>query len=179
MAENRDSLRGAQYRISGLLVPESDANAYAPPREEAPRQSIDSFAILLGWRLAYVYSHPDGLDIPGFDTLLLPDRRRPEDKDELKAQLQAVASVVDQFGLVRSAEAVQALVTTAGQIRSSPGSLTLFRDELRRCHSTIIRELWARREALGKAYELGIALLARIVHEAAAAPMVGAAWLSA
>jgi hypothetical protein len=113
-----------------------------------------SAALLLGWRVAELYALVDDTGEPASDTLL-PSHGSLEPADQLELQLCAAAGDARRAGVTAKDAALDDLVSSARAAAASPTTAEVFRARLRRRHIEVQKDLWARDEALGKAYELG------------------------
>ena len=113
-----------------------------------------SAALLLGWRVAELYALVDDTGEPASDTLL-PSHGSLEPADQLELQLCAAAGDARRAGVTAKDAALDDLVSSARAAADSPAAAEVFRARLRRRHIEVQKDLWARDEALGKAYELG------------------------
>lgn len=117
-----------------------------------------SCALDLGWRIAEIYALADdadaSIDEPLADTLL-PLHDSLERGDQLELQVRAAAGDARRAKIADCATSLEALIPDARAAGSSAQRCEDFRKKLRGCHIAIDKELWARREADGKAYELG------------------------
>ena len=111
-------------------------------------------ALLLGWRVAELYALVDDTGEPASDTLL-PSHGSLEPADQLELQLCAAAGDARRAGVTAKDAALDDLVSSARAAAASPAAAEVFRARLRRRHIEVQKDLWARDEALGKAYELG------------------------
>lgn len=117
-----------------------------------------SCALDLGWRIAEIYALADdanaSVDEPLGDALL-PLHDSLERGDQLELQVRAAAGDARRAKIPDCASALEALIPDARAAGGSTQRCEDFRKNLRDCHIAIDKELWARREADGKAYELG------------------------
>jgi hypothetical protein len=111
-------------------------------------------ALLLGWRVAELYALVDDTGEPAGDTLL-PAHGSLEPADQLELQLCAAAGDARRAGVTAKDAALDDLVSSARAAAGSPAAAEVFRARLRRRHIEVQKDLWARDEAFGKAYELG------------------------
>ena len=111
-------------------------------------------ALLLGWRVAELYALVDDTGEPAGDTLL-PAHGSLEPADQLELQLSAAAGDARRAGVTAPTAALDDLVSSARAAAGSAAAGEVFRVRLRRRHVALQKDLWARDEALGKAYELG------------------------
>jgi hypothetical protein len=111
-------------------------------------------ALLLGWRVAELYALVDDTGEPAGDTLL-PAHGSLEPADQLELQLCAAAGDARRAGVTAKAAALDDLISSARAAAGSAAAGEVFRAKLRRRHIELQKDLWARDEALGKAYELG------------------------
>ena len=111
-------------------------------------------ALLLGWRVAELYALADDTGEPASDTLL-PSHGSLEPADQLELQLCAAAGDARRAGVTAKDAALDDLVSSARAAADSTAAAEVFRACLRRRHIEVQKDLWARDEALGKAYELG------------------------
>lgn len=111
-------------------------------------------AVVLGWRVAELYSRVDDLGDSASDSLLPAHGSLPPD-DQLELQLRAAAGDAERAGVSSKAASLQDLVGCARDTCDADGLHEPFRDQLRTCHIEINKDLWAVSEARGKAYELG------------------------
>ena len=119
----------------------------------APDASLTA-ALLLGWRVSELYALADDTGEPASDTLL-PSHGSLEPADQLELQLCAAAGDARRAGVTAKDAALDDLVSSARAAAASPAAAEVFRARLRRRHIEVQKDLWARDEALGKAYELG------------------------
>ena len=111
-------------------------------------------ALLLGWRVAELYALVDDTGVPAGDTLL-PAHGSLEPADQLELQLSAAAGDARRAGVTAETAALDDLVSSARAAAGSVAAGEVFRARLRRRHVALQKDLWARDEALGRAYELG------------------------
>jgi hypothetical protein len=114
-------------------------------------------ALLLGWRVAELYALVDDTGEPAGDTLL-PGHGSLEAADQLELQLCAAAGDARRAGVTARGAALGELVSSARAAAVSVAAGEVFRARLRQRHVELQKDLWARDEALGKAYELGSGL---------------------
>jgi hypothetical protein len=126
----------------------------AAPVGTEPEEGRLSAALLLGWRIAELYAQVDDTGEPLNDTLL-PAHQSLAPEDQLELQLRAAAGDARRVGLASQGAALERLVQYARGAPSSPQKAELFRRQVRSRHVELDKELWARDEAAGKAYELG------------------------
>jgi hypothetical protein len=111
-------------------------------------------ALLLGWRVSELYALVDDTGEPVGDTLL-PAHESLEPADQLELQLWAAAGDARRAGVGTKGSSLEDLVSGARAAAGSAAAAEVFRARLRRRHIELQKDLWARDEALGKAYELG------------------------
>jgi hypothetical protein len=111
-------------------------------------------ALVLGWRVAKLYARADDTGEPADDTLL-PAHGSLAPADQLELQLCAAAGDARRAGVTAKAAALDDLVAGARAAAGSAADGEAFRARLRDCHIALQKDLWARDEALGRAYELG------------------------
>lgn len=111
-------------------------------------------AVVLGWRVAELYSRVDDLADSASDTLLPAHGSLPP-ADQLELQLRAAAGDAHRAGVSSKAASLQDLVASARDTCDADDLHAPFREQLRTCHIEINKDLWAVGEARGKAYELG------------------------
>ncbi|MGH2985260.1 MAG: hypothetical protein ACRDLO_01060 [Solirubrobacterales bacterium] len=111
-------------------------------------------AFQLGWRVAELYAQVNDPGEPSNDTLL-PAHQSLEPKDQLELQLRAAAGDARRAGIPARAHMLEQLVPYARRAPHSSEAAEAFRTEVRNCHVELSKELWARDEAAGRAYELG------------------------
>lgn len=111
-------------------------------------------AVVLGWRVAELYSRVDDLGDSASDTLLPAHGSLPP-ADQLELQLRAAAGAAERAGVGSKAASLQDLVASARDTGDADDLHAPFREQVRTCHIEINKELWAMSEALGTAYELG------------------------
>ncbi len=111
-------------------------------------------ALLLGWRVAELYALVDDTGEPAGDTLL-PAHGSLEPPDQLELQLCAAAGDARRAGVSAKGAALDDLVSSARAATGSAPAVGVFRARLRQRHIELQKDLWARDEALGTAYELG------------------------
>jgi hypothetical protein len=137
--------------------------AAAPDVEPEPGDSSPVvLALELGWRLAELYAElEDPLHAVGEVEAVpacLPAVETMPNGDQLEVQVRAAASLAYRLKATSHGHEILAL---AGAVHATCGSrpetLTV-RGRLRECHSKLIKELWFKHEAQGKAYELGTSL---------------------
>jgi hypothetical protein len=146
-----------------------------PPDDSAPDLVVapdvepargDSSAVVLalelGWRLAVLYADlEDPLHAVGeVETVpaCLPAVETMPNGDQLEVQVRAAASLAYRLKATSHGDEILAL---AGAVHVTCGSrreTLAVRGRLRECHSKLIKELWFKHEAQGKAYELGTSL---------------------
>jgi hypothetical protein len=161
-------------------LPEPDPPEHAISVEPPPRDvSPVVLALELGWRLAVLYAdlerplHAVGeIDavpacLPAVETMPNPD--------QLEVQVRAAASLAFQLKATERAHEILAL---ASDVHAKQREAHSIRGRLRICHSALIKELWFKQEAQGKAYELGTSIFdswnrVRLASCAGAARTVG------
>jgi hypothetical protein len=111
-------------------------------------------ALVLGWRVAKLYARVDDTGEPAADTLL-PGHDSLDPADQLELQLSAAAGDARRAGVTAKAAALDDLVSSARAAARSAAAGEVFRARLRQRHVELQKDLWARDEALGRAYELG------------------------
>ena len=111
-------------------------------------------AVVLGWRVAELYSRVDDLGDSANDTLL-PAHGSLPGADQLELQLRAAAGDARRAGVMSKSASLQDLARFARDAADDDHLHVAFREQLRTCHIEINKDLWAASEALGKAYELG------------------------
>jgi hypothetical protein len=111
-------------------------------------------AVVLGWRVAELYSRVDDLGVSACDTLLPAHGSLPP-ADQLELQLRAAAGDAERAGVTSKSASLQGLVDLARDSADADHLHLAFREQLRTCHIEINKDLWSVSEALGKAYELG------------------------
>ena len=114
-------------------------------------------AIRLGWRVAELFASIDDPGRPSSDTLL-PAHGGLDRDDQLELQLRAAAGDALRAGATSPGASPCALVERLRGMPVSPEATDGFRRELRSCHVELQKDLWAKDEAIGKAYELGNSL---------------------
>jgi hypothetical protein len=128
------------------------------PREERPLSQLHesdlAAAVVLGWRVAELYSRVDDLGDSASDTLLPAHASLPP-ADQLELQLRAAAGDAKRAGVTSKSASLEDLVPLARDTAEGDDPDCAFRGQLRACHIEINKDLWAMSEALGKAYELG------------------------
>jgi hypothetical protein len=122
--------------------------------EEAPKDEALAAAVALGWRVAELYSL---VDDPGDRTqdTLLPAHSSLAPGDQLELQIRAAQGEAARAGVTSEEASLGPLVAVAHETAGDSGTHEAFREQLRARHVEISKELWARGEAFGKAYELG------------------------
>ena len=124
-------------------------------KDTAQRQDDDlAAAVALGWRVAELYSLVDDPGQRSCDTLL-PAHGSLEPADQLELQLRAAAGDAGRAGVTSEPASLVSLISVARKTGNREHPREAFREQLRACHVEINKDLWARSEALGKAYELG------------------------
>jgi hypothetical protein len=78
--------------------------------------------------------------------------------DQLEVQVRAAASLAFQLKATERGEEILALARDVHGTCGSRREAHSARARLRNCHSKLIKELWFRQEAQGKAYELGTSI---------------------
>jgi hypothetical protein len=111
-------------------------------------------AVVLGWRVAELYSRVDDLGDRSSDTLLPAHGSLPP-ADQLELELRAAAGDAKRAGVTSKSASLAELVDFARETAGDDDLHEAFRQQLRECHIEINKDLWAVSEALGKAYELG------------------------
>ena len=119
-------------------------------RQEAPLTA----ALQLGWRVAELYALVNDPGKSSSDTLL-PGHASLGPEDQLQLQLRAAAGDASRRGNRLEGESARAPSARCPQGTGSAGAAEEFRAKIRDCHIEISKELWARDEAAGTAYELG------------------------
>jgi hypothetical protein len=111
-------------------------------------------AFQLGWRVAELYALVNDPGEPSDDTLL-PAHDSLGPGDQLQLQLRAAAGDARRAGIAAKADELEALLPDAAEAPASAEASEQFRARIRSFHIDISKELWARDEGAGKAYELG------------------------
>jgi hypothetical protein len=111
-------------------------------------------AVQLGWRVAELYAQVNDTGEPSNDTLL-PAHGSLEPEDQLQLQVRAAAGDARRAGIVSKEADVERLLSYARKAPSSSEAAEVFRCQVRKCHVELSKDLWARDESAGKAYELG------------------------
>jgi hypothetical protein len=111
-------------------------------------------AFELGWRVAELYAQVDDTGEPASDTLL-PSHQSLEPDDQLELQLRAAAGDARRAGIGARAATLERLAPGARSAPDSRRAADDFRRDVRDCHIELSKDLWAREEAAGRAYELG------------------------
>ena len=111
-------------------------------------------AVQLGWRVAELYAQVNDTGEPSNDTLL-PAHGSLEPEDQLQLQVRAAAGDARRAGIVSKEADVERLLSYARKAPTSPEAAEGFRCQVRKCHVELSKDLWARDESAGKAYELG------------------------
>ena len=137
-----------------ITPPLGTADDSALARSAAADDSPLTYALNLGWRIAHLYALADDFEAGVGDTLL-PLHHSLAPGDQLELQLRAAAGDARRAEIPERAAALDALAPLALAAAESTEHREEFRSQLRCCHIAIDKELWARREADGKAYELG------------------------
>ena len=119
-------------------------------RQEAPLTA----ALQLGWRVAELYALVNDPGKSSSDTLL-PGHASLGPEDQLQLQLRAAAGDASRAGIVSKGDELERLLPDARKAPGSADAAEEFRAKIRDCHIEISKELWARDEAAGTAYELG------------------------
>ena len=125
--------------------------------EQSPTRSEEgelAAAVALGWRVAELYSLVDDPGESSQDTLL-PTHGSLAPADQLELQLRAAAGDAKRAGVTSERASLMAWVDFARLAADNDQLNEEFRSKLRCCHIEINKDLWARSEALGTAYELG------------------------
>jgi hypothetical protein len=118
-------------------------------------------ALDLGWRLAALFAEtkrPPAADDDGRPRPQLPAVDRLPETDRLELYIRAAASVARRMEACVRADEIESLVDLSHKLREHPDKAEALRARLYECHTTLTKELWARREACGKAFELGTSL---------------------
>lgn len=144
MAELAESILEQNQQEAGTAVRRSRL------AQEAPLTA----AFQLGWRVAELYALVNDPGEPSDDTLL-PSHESLGPGDQLQLQLRAAAGDARRAGIAAKADELEALLPDAGEAPSSTEAAEHFRARIRSFHIDISKELWARDEGAGKAYELG------------------------
>jgi hypothetical protein len=135
----------------------------APAEEPEPRDTSPvALALELGWRLAVLYAeleHP----LPAFGEVkavraCLPTVEKMSRGDRLEVQVRAAASLAFQLKAGAHGDELLALATDIHATSGSRREARAIRARLRDCHNNLVKELWFKHEAQGKAYELGTSL---------------------
>ena len=111
-------------------------------------------AVELGWRLAELYALVDDTGKPADDTLL-PAHASLDPADQLELQVRAAAGDARRAGITSKATSLERLVPCSREAHESDHNAEEFRRQLLDRHVELQKDLWARDEAAGKAYELG------------------------
>lgn len=116
----------------------------------------DDFAVAigLGWRIAELNSRVDDLGECSDDTLL-PVHSTLAPADQLELQLRTAAGFAKRLGGECDPALLERLARLGRESVDDPGRQEAYRAEVRGWHVAIIKDLWSRNEALGRAYELG------------------------
>jgi hypothetical protein len=119
-------------------------------------------ALELGWRLATLYAdlqqpvHAVGrvsaapACLPAVETMPTGDQR--------EVQVRAAASLAYRLRAGAHADEILALADAVRGARRSRNATVVLRRRLGTCHAKLVKELWFKHEAQGKAYELGTSL---------------------
>jgi hypothetical protein len=157
----------ASERLHPLPDPESpdphELLAAAPEVEPEPGDTSPVVVALeLGWRLAVLYADLENpLHAVGEVEAVpacLPAVETMPNGDQLEVQVRAAASLAYRLKATSHGDEILDL---AGAVHATCGSrreTVAVRGRLRECHSKLIKELWFKHEAQGKAYELGTSL---------------------
>ena len=121
---------------------------------EAPPPDCLTAAFQLGWRVAELYAQVTDPGEPSGDTLL-PGHQSLEPEDQLELQLRAAAGAARRAGIASRAGALEQLISSAHEAPGSSAAAASFRRQVHECHVELSKDLWAREEAAGRAYELG------------------------
>ena len=119
-------------------------------RQEPPLTA----ALQLGWRVAELYALVNDPGKSSGDTLL-PGHASLGPEDQLQLQLRAAAGDASRAGIESKGDELERLLPDARKAPSSADAAEEFRAKIRECHVEISKDLWARDEAAGTAYELG------------------------
>jgi hypothetical protein len=141
-----------------------DPDALVRPTE-APEPRDTSPVVLaleLGWRIAVLYAdleHPihavgEVQAVPA----CLPAVETMPNGDQLEVQVRAAASLAFQLKASSHCDALLALAGPVHAACHSRRETVGIRGRLRECHTKLVKELWFKQEAQGKAYELGTSL---------------------
>jgi hypothetical protein len=122
---------------------------------------------------------PEGDPGEPSDDTLLPGHESLGPGDQLQLQLRAAAGDARRAGIPGQADELEALLPDAGEAPGSDEAGEGFRQKIRNFHIEISKELWARDEAAGKAYELGNGMsdtysLVRIAYRTRSEDLTGA-----
>jgi hypothetical protein len=141
-------------------LPEPDPPEHAIGVEPTPRDSSPVvLALELGWRLAVVYAdlerplHAIG-EVDAVPACLPAVETMPNG-DQLEVQVRAAASLAFQL---KATERAQEILALASDVHARHRDARSIRARLRGCHSALVKELWFKQEAQGKAYELGTSI---------------------
>ena len=121
---------------------------------DAPLSDCLTAAFQLGWRIAELYAQVTDPGEPAGDTLL-PGHQSLAPEDQLELQLRAAAGAARRAGIASRAAALEQLIPSAHRAPGSPAAAESFRRQVHECHVELSKDLWAREEAAGRAYELG------------------------
>ncbi len=129
---------------------------------EARDTSPVALALELGWRLASLYADLDH-PLPAFGEVkavraCLPAVEKMPRGDRLEVQVRAAASLAFHLKAGTHGDALLALARDVHATRGSRGEARAVRARLRDCHNDLVKELWFKHEAQGKAYELGTSI---------------------
>ena len=155
--ENPELSGGADHgRDSGIhtRAEPTGGRGRRPWVQTPPGASSLTAAFQLGWRVAELYALVNDPGEPSDDTLL-PSHESLGPGDQLQLQLRAAAGDARRAGIAAKADALEALLPDAGEAPASTEAAEQFRARIRSFHIDISKELWARDEGAGKAYELG------------------------
>jgi hypothetical protein len=141
-------------------LPEPDPPEHATGVEPPPRDvSPVVLALELGWRLAVLYAdlerplHAVG-EVDAVPACLPAVETMPNG-DQLEVQVRAAASLAFQL---KATERAHEILRLASDVHVKQREAQSIRGRLRNCHSALIKELWFKQEAQGKAYELGTSI---------------------
>jgi hypothetical protein len=143
-----DDAMGTRER-NGTTPEDGHQPAWEPSLDVTP-----TAAVRLGWRIAELYAGVDDTGAPADDTLL-PGHASLDATDQLELQVRAAMGDARRAGVASKSGVLERVVPYARRAPNSHEAVEDFRAQLRKCHVELTKDLWARDEALGKAYELG------------------------
>src|SRR5690242_1760242 len=112
-----------------------------------PTEERVALAIDLGWRFAELFALNVAYDPAGSSDHLLPARSSLSRRDRLELELLAAVGAAARLGVDVSDDRLAHLRELAARAAARSGADAEFREELRRCHVALDKQLWTQSEA--------------------------------